>query len=178
MTHARITGSFLFTFMAVLFLAHPTHAASKTDKEAIDTIALFKKTDPGMSKFFEESVGYVVFPKITKAAIGIGGAHGKGIVYENKKKVGKASLSQGTIGFQLGGQIYAEVIFFETETTLENFKQSTMKLSAQVSAVAAAEGVSENAKYEHGVAVFTIARTGLMFEASVGGQKFKYQPGK
>jgi len=112
------------------------------------------------------------------AAIGIGGAHGKGIVYENKKKVGKASLSQGTIGFQLGGQIYAEVIFFETETTLENFKQSTMKLSAQVSAVAAAEGVSENAKYEHGVAVFTIARTGLMFEASVGGQKFKYQPGK
>jgi len=169
------------TFVAMLLglsLAEPAHAAGKIDKEASDTIALFKKVDPGLAKFFESSAGYAVFPKVTKGAVGIGGAHGSGVVYEKQKKVGDATLSQATIGFQLGGQVYSELIFFESETTLENFKQSKMAFSAQVSAVAAAEGVSENARYEHGVIVLTLARGGLMFEASIGGQKFKFTPAR
>ena len=176
MTHIRIAGILLLTLLFTFSLSVPARAADQLDKEALDTIALFKSVDPGLTKFFDSSAGYAVFPKITKGAIGIGGAHGKGIVYEARKKIGEASLSQGTIGFQLGGQVYSEVIFFENKIGLESFKQSKMQISAQVSAVAAAEGVSENAKYELGVAVFTLARNGLMFEASIGGQKFKFTP--
>jgi lipid-binding SYLF domain-containing protein len=89
--------------------------------------------------------------------------------------VGEASLTQVTVGFQLGGQAYAELIFFETQSALDSFKSSQFALSAQASAVAAAEGASANAKYQLGVSVFTLARGGLMYEASVGGQKFKFQ---
>jgi lipid-binding SYLF domain-containing protein len=108
--------------------------------------------------------------------MGLGGAHGTGEVFAKGQKIGNASLTQFTIGFQLGGQVYSEIIFFETEAALEDFKQSKFKLSAQASAVAAAEGVSENARYSQGVAIFTLAKSGLMFEGSVGGQKFSFTP--
>jgi lipid-binding SYLF domain-containing protein len=142
---------------------------------AIDT---FKKSDTGLAKFFDSADGYVVFPSVSKGAIGIGGAYGKGQVFEKGQLIGEASLSQATIGFQLGGQVYSEVIFFENKANLEDFKKGEYALSAQASAVAAAEGAAANAKYENGVAVFTIAKGGLMFEASVGGQKFKFTPVK
>ena len=91
------------------------------------------------------------------------------------EQIGTAKLSQFTIGAQLGGQLYAEIVFFEDEAALERFKESKTKLSAQASAVAASDGASANADYEWGVAIFTMAQSGLMFEASVGGQKFKFQ---
>ena len=146
------------------------------DKETQSAIAVFKKTDSELEKLFKKSAGYEVFPTVAKGAIGIGGAHGAGQVYEKGKLIGTASLTQVTIGFQLGGQGYSEVIFFENKEALDNFKGSKFALSAQVSAVAAAEGASANAKYDQGVLVFTIAKTGLMYEASVGGQKFKFTP--
>ena len=144
-------------------------------KEARDTIAAFKKADPGLAKFFKTAVGYAVFPTVTKAAIGIGGAGGSGMLFEKGKPTGKASLSQATIGAQLGGQTYSEIIFFEAAPALNDFKNGTLALAAQVSAVAAKAGASENAGYQNGVAVFTTGKGGLMFEASVGGQKFKYK---
>ncbi|MCB1124330.1 MAG: hypothetical protein KJT03_22450, partial [Verrucomicrobiae bacterium] len=125
---------------------------------------------------FKEAYGYAIFPTIGKAGFWIGGAFGKGEVYEKGKFLGEARLTQGSVGFQWGGQAYVEVIFFENERNLENFKDSNFALSAQASAVAAAEGAAANAKYEHGVAVFTVAKGGIMLEASVGGQKFKYLP--
>ena len=147
-----------------------------------DTIALFKKTDSSLKDFFEKSAGYAVFPKVAKGAIGVGAAHGEGQVFEKGKLekgklAGKTKLTQVTIGFQLGGQVYAEVIFFEDEKTLKDFKDGNVEFSAQVSAVAAAEGASKNAKYKLGVAVFTVARGGLMYEASIGGQKFSFEAG-
>jgi len=171
---------FSILLVALLHWSLPTtlQAADKVAKEVQESVALFKKTDPGLEKFFSSAAGYAVFPKVAKGGIGIGGARGKGEVFEKGKKAGKATLSQATIGFQLGGQVYSEVIFFETEKSLSDFKESKMEFSAQVSAVAATEGVSKNAKYEHGVAVFTIAKGGLMYEASVGGQKFKFTPVK
>ncbi|MFA6560368.1 MAG: YSC84-related protein [Verrucomicrobiia bacterium] len=150
--------------------------AAETDKQVQDALALFLKADPGLKKFLESAVGYAVFPDVTKGAIGIGAAHGGGCVYEKGKLVGTASLTQVTIGLALGGQSYAELIFFETPEALDSFKKSELAFSAQVSAVAAAEGVSSNAKYQLGVAVFTLARGGLMYEASLGGQKFKFKP--
>ena len=153
-------------------------AADKMDEEVKEAIEAFKKADKDIEEFFKSAKGYAVFPGVAKGGIGIGAARGKGQVFEGEKQVGNATLTQASIGFQLGGQVYSEVIFFETEKALEDFKASKMEFSAQVSAVAAAEGASKNAKYQLGVAVFTLAKGGLMYEASVGGQKFKFEPKK
>lgn len=145
------------------------------DKEVTEAVALFKKTDPEMKKFFDSAKGYAVFPGVTKGGFGVGAARGKGQLFENGKVTGETKLTQASIGLQLGGQVYAEVIFFDNDSSLSDFRESKMEFSAQVSAVAATAGASKNAKYEHGVAVFTLAKGGLMYEASVGGQKFKYE---
>lgn len=134
-----------------------------------------KAKDPGMSKFFDDAAGYVVFPKVGKGGIGIGGAHGKGIVIVNQLAVARSSLSQVTIGFQLGGQVYAQFLFFEDATALGHFQRGNFELGAQASAVAVTLGASADADYDKGVAVFTNVGGGLMYEATISGQKFKYK---
>jgi len=136
--------------------------------------AEFIKSDPLMKGLFEKAAGYVIFPNVGKAGLGIGGAAGNGVVYEHNKMVGMAKLSQLSIGFQAGGQAYREVIFFETKGELERFKESRFEFSAQASAVAVTAGASANVKYTDGVMVFTMQKGGLMYEASIGGQKFKF----
>jgi hypothetical protein len=163
-------------FLALVALAVPLAAGAGDVQDAQATIALFKKTDPGLSRFFERSVGWAVFPTVGKGAIGIGAAHGSGVLFQGGQAVGTCTLTQLTVGLQLGGQAYSEMIFFESAGTLADFKAGALALAAQVSAVAAAEGASANAKYQQGVAVFTIAKGGLMYEASVGGQKFSFEP--
>ena len=145
------------------------------DKVA-ETISYLKERDPSIVKFFENAYGYAIFPTVGKGGIGIGGAYGKGEVYEEGKLVGTTSLKQVTVGFQLGGQSYSEVIFFKTREKLDSFKGGNFEFGAQVSAVAVAAGVSRDAPYERGVAVFTLAKGGLMYEATVGGQKFGFDP--
>ena len=137
--------------------------------------AAFLKTDDGLKAIFDKSAGYVMFPSVAKGGLGVGAARGKGQVIEKDKTLGEATLTQVSIGFQAGGQVYSELIFFEDKTSLDNFKKGNFEFSAQVSAVAATAGVSKNAKYEHGVMVLTLAKGGLMYEASVGGQKFKFE---
>lgn len=160
-----ITGSSVF--------ADRDERLKETSEEAIK---ILEDADSKLEGWFEDAYGYAIFPNVGKAGFGIGGAHGKGEVYEQGEFIGEARLSQGSIGFQLGVQVYSEIIFFKEKENLQNFKESRFTLSAQVSAVAAAEGAAANAKYEHGVAVFTVAKGGLMYEASVGGQKFKFIP--
>ncbi|TNF99308.1 MAG: hypothetical protein EP297_05920 [Gammaproteobacteria bacterium] len=144
------------------------------DDDVAQTIATFKSKDPGIKKFFDQAHGYAVFPTVGKGGIGIGGAYGKGKVYEKGKYIGDTSLSQVTIGFQLGGQAYSEVIFFGTKHALDDFTGGNFEFGAQVSAVAVTAGASADADYSGGVAVFTMAKGGLMYEASVGGQKFSF----
>jgi len=146
------------------------------DQETVGAINLFKRADPSMERLFASAAGYAVFPTVTKGAIGIGGAHGDGQVFADGKLIGYSSLSQGTIGLQLGAQAYAEVIFFEDKVSLDRFAEGQWALSAQATAVAAAEGASSDANYQKGVMVFTVAKGGLMFEASVGGQRFTFTP--
>jgi lipid-binding SYLF domain-containing protein len=168
------------TMAAAVILAFgaASHAASDAElmANARGTVSKFEKTDPGLTAFFNHSAGYVVFPKVIKGGLGIGGAHGDGVVYQNNKPIGRASLTQVTVGAQIGGQAYSEVIFFETPTALANFVGGNFEFSGQVSAVALKSGASANAKYTNGVAVFTAAENGLMLEASLGGQKFGYEP--
>lgn len=139
-------------------------------------IAEIKKADSGIQKFFDDSAGYAVFPSVGKGGIGVGGAHGKGLVIVGDKAVGRTSLSQLTVGLQLGGQVYSEFIFFKDEAALNQFQRGNFELGAQASAVAVTAGASADANYDKGVAIFTQSGGGLMFEASVGGQKFKYEP--
>ena len=134
----------------------------------------FVKADSLMQHLFDNSVGYVIFPNVGKGAIGVGGAAGNGILYEGEKAVGRASMKQVSVGFQFGGQAYREVIFFENQAALDRFKQNKFEFDAQASAVAATVGASANVKYRDGVMVFTQEKGGLMYEASVGGQKFDY----
>ena len=141
---------------------------SKNAKES------FIKTDSLMQHLFENSVGYVIFPNVGKGAIGVGGAAGNGILYESDKAVGRASMKQVNVGFQFGGKAYREVIFFENQAALDRFKQNKFEFDAQASAVAANVGAAANVKYRNGVMVFTQEKGGLMYEASVGGQKFDY----
>ena len=147
----------------------------KIIKDAAEAKSEFSKTDPKMSVLFSKAYGYVILPNVGKGGIGIGGASGNGVAYEHGKMVGMANMTQVSIGLQFGGQAYREVIFFESRKDLDRFKENRVELSAQVSAVAAAAGASANAKYVEGVMVFTMQKGALMYEASVGGQKFKFE---
>lgn len=141
-------------------------------REVQEAIARFKHKDPSLHRFFHHAHGYAMIPSVAKGGFGIGGAHGKGEVYERGRLVGHTSLTQGTIGFQLGRQVYSQIIFFKDQMTLDNFKRGNLAVSAQVSAVAATAGAPADADFEDGVAVFTLAKGGLMYEAFIGGQKF------
>jgi lipid-binding SYLF domain-containing protein len=143
---------------------------------AKETIRNFKKTDKGIDKFFSSAYGYVVFPGIGKGGLGVGGAGGKGTVFKGGSSVADAKMSQVTIGLQAGGQKYAEVVFFENKDAYDRFMGNNFEFAAQVSAVALKAGVSADAEYRDGMLVFTEAIGGLMYEASVGGQKFKVEP--
>lgn len=146
------------------------------EQKAREAIAEFKAADPSMQAFFDQAYGYAVFPHVGKGAIGIGGAHGDGVVFEQGKAVGLSSLTKISIGLQLGGQAYRQVIFFKDKPTLDRFKEGSYVLDAEASAVAVEKGASAATDYAKGVAVFTMAKGGLMFEASVGGQEFTYEP--
>jgi lipid-binding SYLF domain-containing protein len=175
-----------------------TEKPATTDKHAqkySDAIQTFK--DAGESgKFFENSYGYAVFPSIGKGGIGIGGAHGGGRVYAQGAYVGDTKMTQVTVGFQLGGQVYSEIIFFQNKEAFEKFTSGKFEFGAQATAVAITAGASAQAgtggtgasasgdenhartagAYQNGMAIFTVAKGGLMYEASIGGQKFSYKP--
>ena len=141
-------------------------------------IIAIKKADPGIETFFKNAAGYAVFPTVGKGGIVIGGAYGKGLVIVDGTVDGYTSMSQATIGLQLGGQKYSQFIFFRDETAVGHFRRGNFEFNAQASAVAITAGASADAAYDSGVAVFTHAAGGLMFEASIGGQRFKYTPKK
>jgi len=142
--------------------------------QAAQVIRRFKQRDPNIKHFVDTAYGYAVFPTVGKGAIGIGAAYGDGEVYEQGRLIGYTSMTQGTIGLQLGGQAFSEIIFFKDKGTLEDFKRGNLEFSAAASAVVVTAGASADADFEDGVAVFTATKGGLMYEASIGGQKFSY----
>lgn len=159
-----------------------------------DTISLFKNAGAS-NAFFTSSYGYAVFPTIGKGGLGIGAAHGKGHVYRGGHYVGDTSMTQVSVGFQAGGESYSEIIFFEDQRAFDAFTSGHFSFSGNVSAIALTAGASASAgtggtsagasggkkdaatagHYQDGVVVFTIAKGGLMYEASVAGQKFSYK---
>jgi len=142
-------------------------------KAALDS---FHQNDSSLKQFVGNAAGFAIFPNVGKGGFIVGGAHGSGLVYEKGKLVGEAKMTQASIGAQAGGQTFSQLIVFETPETLNNFKGSNFELSAEVSAVVLAEGAAKAARYQKGIAVFALPKKGAMVSASVGGQKFKFEP--
>jgi lipid-binding SYLF domain-containing protein len=159
-----------------------------------DTASLFRASNQSAA-YFRHSAGYAIFPNIAKGGLGIGAAHGVGHVYEHGKRIGRVTMTQLSVGLQAGGEDYSQIIFFRNKRALERFTSGNFEFSADAGAIAitaAASGsagtkgvegsasadqndVATTSSYDHGMAVFTIAKGGLMFNASVAGQKFSYQ---
>jgi lipid-binding SYLF domain-containing protein len=174
---AFVAAGLLGVFTVTACSTAPDTAEGKSDlrHSSADALAQAQNNDPTLVDFIHQSAGYAVFPSIGKGAIGIGGAYGKGDVYEAGTPVGYCDMSQATIGAQLGGQAYTEILVFQTPGAVERFKNGNFRFDAQATAVAIKSGAGANAKFTNGVAVFTMDESGLMFEASIGGQKFSYQ---
>jgi lipid-binding SYLF domain-containing protein len=186
----RKPNSSLLLIAAMLLAAAPAVA----DKYS-ETVDLFKNAGESGS-FFAKSYGYAVFPTIGKAGLGIGGAYGEGRVYEQGKYVGDAKMTQLSIGFQAGGQGYSQIVFLEDKRAFDDFTSGNFEFGANVNAVvitaaasgtAATTGTTGTASggkkdaatiggFHKGTAVFIITKGGLMYEASVSGQKFSYTP--
>lgn len=145
-------------------------------REAPQTIQAFRTKDPSLKRFFDQAAGWAVFPTVGKGGFLLGGAYGQGVVYAGGKAIGFSELKQVTIGLQLGGQSYSELVFFRDQDALDRFRSEQLEFDAQLSAVLNDRGAAANADYHSGVAVFTLPKGGLMAEASVGGQSFSFDP--
>jgi lipid-binding SYLF domain-containing protein len=180
----------------LLIIASCLSVAAQAANEYSDTLKIFRES-PVVKGFFANSYGYAVFPTIGKGGLGIGGAYGKGQVYKGDKVAGTTSMTQLTIGFQAGGQAYSQIIFFHDKRSFDEFTSGNFEFGAQASAIAITSGAQAQAgttgstagasagsgdpgkqagQYHKGMAVFTHAKGGLMYEASLGGQKFSYEP--
>ncbi len=158
-------------------LAVPAVAQSDGDLEEIrEVVTTMTDGDPGMAAWFREAHAYAVYPNVGKAGFGIGATRGDGIAYVGGAPVGETRLTAVSVGLQLGAQRFIEVVFFRDQTAWDDFRRENFEFGAQVSAVAFTSGVSADLAYSGGVAVVTMAKGGLMYEASVGGQKFEYEP--
>ncbi|MDH3358655.1 MAG: lipid-binding SYLF domain-containing protein [Desulfobacteraceae bacterium] len=183
----------MIMFILALALANPVQADKFTD-----TVNVFKKSE-AVQPFFKNAYGYAVFPTIGKAGIGIGGSYGTGQVYEGGKVTGEVSVIKGSIGWQLGGQAFSQMIFFKDKRAYDEFTSGNFEFDATASAVAITAGAQASAgtegasagasagpatgaqaktNYHKGMVVFTHAKGGLMYEASIGGQKFTFKPKK
>ena len=179
----KITSSgrpaMLLMVLSVLFLPRIVMAQDDSQARILadskKAKASFLRADPSMENLFKHSAGYAIFPNIGKGGVGVGGAAGKGAVYEKGMPVGTAQMVLVTVGAQAGGQAYREIIFFENKDAADRFMQNKVEFSGQVSAIAVKSGASANANYRNSVVVFSQEKSGLMLEASLGGQKFTYK---
>jgi lipid-binding SYLF domain-containing protein len=151
-----------------------TGLAKAPSADTTEALARFNKEDPSLAADLKSAAGYAVFSSVKKAGLGIGGARGGGELIVGGQAIGKTTLTQASIGFQAGGQEYAELIIFETAKAVADFRTGRFALGAQATAVAIKSGAAANAKFRDGVKVLTIAKGGLMYEASVAGQKFSF----
>lgn len=187
----------LFVALALAALGSLGFSKTASADSYADTIKLFQNAGESAA-FFEKSYGYAVFPTVGKGGLGIGGARGDGRVYERGRYVGTIRLTQLSVGFQAGGQAFSQIIFLQDKRAFDELTSGEFAFGAGVGAVAitasanatagttgASAGISggkndasTRGEYYKGMAVFTIAKGGLMYEATVAGQKFSYKPAR
>lgn len=185
-----------FALILTAVLALPTRPAHADDFDV--TLSIFRNSGES-AKYFKKAYGYAVFPTVGKGGFVVGGAFGRGQVYVGGKVVGTSKLTQVSVGFQAGGQAYSEIVFFQDKQSYERFASGNFQFGAEASATAITAGASAKAGssgisagasgtnttattagagYNNGMAIFTVVKGGLMYEASVGGQKFSFEPAK
>ena len=147
---------------------------NKANFKTIEALKKFKRTRR-LKPYFKEAAGFAVFPNITKAGLGFGGARGSGEVFEDGKVIGSTTVTQLSFGFQLGGQAFSQIIFFQNKRDLDRFTDGNFEFGASASAALITEGANASVDYTNGVAVMTFSKGGLMYEASIGGQKFTFK---
>lgn len=183
MLHQRLHSIVLAASLlsgGLLATACSTTPSTKSERSALGTstqafVTTAKETDPSLKKFFDSCAGYAAIPSIAKGGFILGGAYGKGQVFaKGGSLLGYCDVSQASIGAQIGGQSFGEIVFFETDDALAQFKGGKWAVAAQASAVALKAGAGAAAKYQNGVAIFIMNPEGLMLEASIGGQQFGY----
>jgi lipid-binding SYLF domain-containing protein len=169
--------------LPLIFSSVSCSVAPKTEEskevlasEVSQAIAVFKEKDPTIESFLKGSYGYAILPQVFKGGFWVGGAYGRGHVFEQGKMVGFCDMSQATLGFTFGGKFFREIIFFRQKQDLDRFRSGEFTFSAQVTGVALTVGAAAKADYKDGMAVFVVTDKGLMFDASLGGQKFYYLP--
>lgn len=181
MRMSTLIQGLLISAVAIGFLAACSTAPRSSDdrgdlKQAANTaLSKARARNSDFDRLVLGAPGLAVFPSVGKGGAVVGGAYGRGIVYKNGTQVGYADLTQATIGLQLGGQSYTEILVFESAAALDKFREGNYQFSSQATAVVLKSGEGTNAKFEDGIAVFTTDEAGLMFEAAIGGQKFSYQ---
>ena len=147
---------------------------NKANFKTIEALKKFKSIRR-LKPYFREAAGFAVFPNIAKAGLGIGGARGNGEVFEDGKVIGSTTVTQLSFGFQLGGQAFSQIIFFQNKRDIDRFTDGNFEFGASASAALITEGANASVDYTNGVAVMTFSKGGLMYEASIGGQKFTFK---
>jgi len=175
MNYSKIYLVVCCILMAELSFSQLSPKEKRLVEEGQEAKTEFVKKDGLLKNLFNNSYGYTILPNVGKGGLVVGAAAGNGTVYEKNKLIGMASMTQVTIGFQTGGQAYREVIFFENKEALDRFKNDNIEFSGQASAVLVTEGAVANVKYINGIMIFAQTKGGLMYEASVGGQQFKFK---
>lgn len=147
---------------------------NKANLKTIEALKKFKRIGR-LKPYFKEAAGFAVFPNIAKAGLGFGGARGSGEVFEDGKVIGSTTVTQLSFGFQLGAQAFSQIIFFQNKRDLDRFTDGNFEFGASASAALITEGANASVDYTNGVAVMTFSKGGLMYEASIGGQKFTFK---
>lgn len=170
------------SLVAALFVAG-CNTVPKSDEKKQDMVSSsdrelqeFVQMDPTLQPLLNRSAGYAVFPNVGKGGLIAGGAWGRGVVYQNGRPIGYASITQGTVGAQIGGQVFSELIVLETQEAMNKLKDDQLALAANASAVILKQGVGATATFQNGVAVFYRSEAGAMLEAAIGGQRFDFEP--
>jgi len=168
------------TVVAGLLGSCATAPATREDQAALVAAATarlqqMRTADPTLGALLQKGDGYAVFPHVDKGGLGVGGAYGRGVVYERGQPIGYSDLTQGTVGVQAGGQSFSELLVFETKAALERFTAGQVGFTADASAVVLTSGAATQAHFVDGVAVVVQPLSGVMVEAAIGGQKFTYQ---
>ena len=154
----------------------PQGKLDRLDQTSMASLDRMKQTDPTLGPVLDKAAGWAIFPSVGEGAIGVGGLYGRGALWDHGKRTGYCDVSAGTIGAELSGQKYSELIVFQDKLALNRFKSNVFAFDAKAAAVAAKAGAAAKANYADGVIVFTHSIGGLMLQASIGGQQFTYEP--
>jgi lipid-binding SYLF domain-containing protein len=172
-----------FTIITLLWIgcggARPGKASDRAalQDKAQSTLQSMMSKDSSLRPTLDTAAGYAVLPEIGKGGLIVGGAHGRGVLYQNHHPVGYVELSQASVGAQAGAQSFAELVVFQHQADIERVRQNAYTIGGNVSAAVLSAGAGASTQFQNGVAVFVEPHGGVMAEVSISGQRLKFAEG-